>query len=65
MYNKNLKEDDLSTRVSLYENLKPKTSIPLPPDPDLFVKEQELVHLEYYVWPNPLKATLPSLISEF
>ena len=41
IYNKKLKEDDLSKRVCLYENLKPKSSVPLSPDPDLFVEERE------------------------
>ena len=49
----------LSTRLRLHGNLKPKSSIPLPPDPNL------RVHLQCYVWLNALKTALTSLNTGF
>ena len=46
--------------MRLYKNLKSKSSMPLPLDPDPLV-ELKRVHLQYYVRLNALKTTLTSL----
>ena len=53
MYNGKLNKNYLSTRTCLYEILKPKFSIPLPPDPGSLVWRTKnfsltLLHLAEY-----------------
>ena len=61
LYNGKLNENYLLTRVRLYENLKPKSSIPLSPDLHFLAEKLKRVHLRCYVWLNAIKATLPLL----
>ena len=49
MCNGKLNKNYLSARMCLYENLKPKSSMPLPPDPDSLTEDLKYVHLECYV----------------
>ena len=58
IYDEKLKKNYLSTRVSLYKNLKPKSSMLFSPDPDSLAEELKWVHLRCYVWINALTATL-------
>ena len=39
-------ENYLSKSMRLYENLKPKSSMPPSPDPDSFIEETKRVHLQ-------------------
>lgn len=43
-------EDYLATRIRLYQNLKSKSSMPIPPDPDSVVQVIKRVHLQVYQW---------------
>ena len=58
IYNGKLNENCLPTKVRLYKNLKPKSSMLLPLNPDSLVEKLKRVHLPRYVWLNALKATL-------
>ena len=58
IFDEKLKKNYLSTRVSLYKNLKPKSSMLFSPDPDSLAEELKWVHLRCYVWINALTATL-------
>ena len=64
MYDGQLKEDFLFIRVQLRKNLKPKSRMPLPQDPDSFAEELKRVQLQCYVWLNAFEAALPSLNTE-
>ena len=46
MYNGKSNRNYLSTRAHFYENLKPKLSMPLPPNLDELVEELKRVHLQ-------------------
>ena len=50
--------------MQLRKNLKPKSRMPLPQDPDLFVEELKRIQLQCYVWLNAFEAALPSLNTE-
>ena len=63
-YKGKLNENNLSRRMLLNENLKPTTLMLLRSDPDSLVERLKLIHLQYYVWLNVLKATLRLLNSE-
>ena len=43
-------EDYVSTRIRLYENLKSKSSMPIPPDPDSVVQVIKRGHHQVYEW---------------
>ena len=45
-YNGKKNKNNLLTTVCLYENLKTKSSMPLPPDPDPLVEELKRIHLQ-------------------
>ena len=49
IYNGKLNKNCLTTRVRLYENLKPKLSMLPLPDPDSLDEELKRVHLQCYV----------------
>lgn len=65
MHNGKLNEGNLSIRVCLYENLTPRSLIPLPPDLDDLLKKLKRILLQCFVWPNALKATFSSLSIAF
>ena len=56
MCNGKINKNYLLAKVYLYENLQPKSSVSLPPDPDSVVKELKHVHLQCYVCLDALKA---------
>ena len=47
--------------MRLYENFKPKSSIPLPPDQDSLVAKIKRVHTQRYILLNVFRGTLLSL----
>ena len=49
IYNEKLNKNYLSPRVSLYENLKPKSSMVFSPDPDLLVEKLKHIYLQCHV----------------
>ena len=51
----------VSTRVRLYKNLKTKSSVSLPADPDSICEEIKRVHLQSFIWCNCLKTIIPSI----
>ena len=57
-------EDYIGTRVRIYENLKVKSSMPLPPDPLSVVQVIKRAHHETYTWYNCDKATIQYLSLE-
>ena len=65
IYDAELSENYLSLRWRLNENLKPKSSMPLPSDSVALVEKLKKEHLQCYLLLNGLKATLPSLTTEF
>ena len=58
MYNGKLNKSYLSTKVRLYKNRKPKSSVSLLPDPNSIIKELKHVHLRCCVCLNALEAAL-------
>ena len=49
-YDGKLKKNHFLTRVCSYKNLKPNSSIRLPPDLELIVEKLKCVHLQCHVW---------------
>ena len=50
--------------MQLRKNLKLKSRMPLPQDPDSFVEELKRVQLQCYVWLNAFETALSSLNTE-
>ena len=55
MHGDKIRESYVSTRVRLYKNLKTKSSVSLPADPDSICEEIKRVHLQSFIWCNCLK----------
>ena len=49
-YDGKLNKNHFSARLCSYKNLKPKSSIQLPPDLELIVEKLKCVHLQCHVW---------------
>ena len=45
-----VKRNHLSARLCLYEDLEPKSLMPLSPNPDPLVEELKRIQLQCYVW---------------
>ena len=50
LYTGKVDEDYIGTRVRIYENLKKKSSMSLPPDPRSVVQVIKRVHHQAYTW---------------
>ena len=50
LYSGTASEDYIDTRIRIYENLKVKSSMPLPPDPLSVVKVIKRAHHQAYTW---------------
>ena len=62
MYNGKLNENNLSIRVCLYENLKPRSSVQLPQNS--LVEELRLAYLQCYVWLSVMNGKSEGIIME-
>ena len=52
MYSGNVGEEYVETRVRMYKNLKKKSSMSLPPDPDSVIQVIKRAHLQAFIWYN-------------
>ena len=62
LYSGKIDEDYIDTRIRLYENLKVKSSMPLPPDPLSVIQVIKRAHLQAYTWyhcDSPIIQKLP------
>ena len=64
LYSGKIGESYIETRVRLYENLKVKSSMPLPPDPLSVIEAIKRSHFQAYIWYNSDVAVIEKLESE-
>ena len=61
LYSGKIGESYIKTRVRLYENLKVKSSMPLPPDPLSVIQVVKRSHFQAYIWYNSDVAVIEKL----
>eukprot|EP00794_Sanderia_malayensis_P017944 gene17944-biopygen12930 len=61
VYNGAAEETYVQTRINIYRNMKSKSSLPLPPDPDSVREAIKRVHCQVFTWIRCCKVTIEDI----